>query len=253
MSALEIHELTRVPRTKVYEITQKMILRGMCIKKVMGRKKKYQAVEPKRAFNNLIQEYQNDLDERKELAKTMGKVFYPLYNQGMQSTDVSEYIEIISDLPSIHERYVSLVKNTKFEQLGFVKPPYAYQYRRKKLKEQENVEFKILKKGAVVRVLYEYPAEEDLETTIAHIKKCIAAGEKARVIEKLPIKMYVFDRRYVLMALDNGKSAGSSLTMLVVEHPALAMAVGILFDHLWEKAQDYKTLKSLLRKTKKMA
>ena len=47
LTALEIQGIAHVPRTKVYEITHRMILRNMCIEKQIGSKKKYQAVEPK--------------------------------------------------------------------------------------------------------------------------------------------------------------------------------------------------------------
>jgi sugar-specific transcriptional regulator TrmB len=245
LSALEIHELTKVPRTKVYEITQKMILRGMCIEKQMGRKKKYQAVEPQRAFDNLLGEYEMQLDEKKAIAKTICETVCPIYIRGMKHANMSEYVEIIKDLPSIHERYVSLVKNTRKELVGFVKPPFAYQDRTQKLKEQEKAELSILKKGAIIRVLYEFPGKDNLDDLIEHIKMCIRAGERARVIEEVPIKMYIFDARHVLMALDNVREATSPLTMLVVEHPALAQAVKLLFNHLWEQAHDYKILESM--------
>jgi sugar-specific transcriptional regulator TrmB len=246
LSAMEIHEQTHVPRSKVYEITRNMMLKGMCIEKTMGRNKKYQAVEPRRAFNNILAEQDRILQEKKSIASSISKMFSPLYSQGMQNVSVFEYVEIIRDMASIHERYVSLLKNTRHEQLGFVKPPFSYQVRRK-LQEQENTELEILKKGVMVRVLYEY-SSRDLGELYEHVKKCTSAGERARVVEKLPIKMYVFDRRYVLMALPNRRAATSLLTMLVIDNPALANALKILFDHLWEGAYEYQFIKSLIDK-----
>lgn len=251
LTAMEIHEFTNVPRSKVYEITQKMILRGICIEKLIGRNKKYQAVEPEVALDNLIKEYENDLAAKKELVTEMNKAMKPLYTMGMQNIDTTDYIEVIKDLPSIHERYVSLVRNTKEELVGFVKGPYAHQSSNTKLDEQESAEFKILKRGALVRTLYEYPKEDEMEIQIAHIESCIKAGEHARIYKDVPLKMYIFDTRYVLMALDNVRSTTSPLTMLVIEHPSLAAAAKILFDILWEKADDYTKLKNLIRHGKK--
>jgi sugar-specific transcriptional regulator TrmB len=113
LSALEIHELTKVPRTKVYEVTQKMMLRGMCMEKQMGRKKKYQAIEPQRALSNLVKPLEDQLNEQKNIATDLIKMVDPIYDRGMKKVHNLEYIEIIHDRPSIHERYVSLVKNTK--------------------------------------------------------------------------------------------------------------------------------------------
>lgn len=251
LSAREIHELTGVPRTKVYEITQKMVLRGICISKKVGRKTKYQAVEPKRVFNKLIEEHKQEIKKKENLAKALEKALTPLYHQGMKNVDISDYVEVINDLSSIHERYVSLVKNTKFELLAFVRPPYAYQGRREKLEEQENAEFEILKRNVNVKVLYEYTSEKDLKSLLEHINKCVSAGEKARIIEKLPVKMYVFDRKYVLMALENKKAKKTNLIMLVIEHSGLGKAASMLFEYLWKKAKDYKVLESLIKKKQK--
>lgn len=252
LSALEIHELTNVPRTKVYEVTQKMILRGMCLEKQMGRKKKYQAVEPKRALDNLVKRLEDQLNDQKDIASIVIKMIGPTYCRGMKKVEDLDYIEIINDRPSIHERYVTLVKNTKKELLGFVKPPFAHKPARRKLVEQENAEYDILKKGVIIRVLYEFPDLSEMTERLQHIKSVAKRGERSRVIEHLPIKMYIFDNRYVLMALANTQDAASALTMVVVDHPGLAEAGSLLFHHLWEKAHDWQYLETkFLKKSKR--
>jgi len=253
LSALEIHELTNVPRTKVYEVTQKMMLRGLCLEKQMGRKKKYQAVEPKRALDNLVKPLEAQLHNQQEIAANVTKMIDPIYNRGMKKVENLEYIEIIHDRPSIHERYVNLVRNTKKELLGFVKPPFAHKPTRKKLIEQENAEYDILKKGVIIRVLYEFPDQVEMVERLQHIKSVAKRGERSRVIEHLPIKMYIFDKRYVLMALANSRDAASALTMVVIDHPGLAEAGSLLFHNLWEQAHDWQYLESkFLKRSKKV-
>lgn len=248
LSAMEIHELTGVPRSRIYEIAQKMMQKGMCIEKKAGRSKKYQAVLPKRVFENLIRESKAEHVRKSELAEVMISELSPLYDQGLRNTDVSEYVEIIKDVPSIHERYTDLVRNSRFEILGFVKPPYTHQRGGKKLDQQEDQEISKLSAGVTIKGLYEYEYEDIADFELPHIERCIAAGEQVRFIKKLPVKMYIFDRKFVLMAMSNGESATSPLTMLVVDHPALASASKILFDHMWENALDLDALKSMLEK-----
>jgi sugar-specific transcriptional regulator TrmB len=247
LSALEIHELTKVPRTKVYEVTQKMMLRGMCMEKQMGRKKKYQAIEPQRALSNLVKPLEDQLNEQKNIATDLIKMVDPIYDRGMKKVHNLEYIEIIHDRPSIHERYVSLVKNTKKELLGFVKPPFAHKPAKSKLIEQESAEYGILKKGVIIRVLYEFPDQAEFNERLQHIRSVAKRGERSRVIEHLPIKMYIFDKRYVLMALANAENAASLLTMVVIEHPGLAEAGALLFHYLWDQAHDWQYLESKLK------
>ncbi|MCK4312860.1 MAG: hypothetical protein KAW88_09015, partial [Candidatus Cloacimonetes bacterium] len=168
-----------------------------------------------------------------------------LYESEKSNTDsLEDYIEVLKDRKQIHEMYVSLVRNTKNELIGFAKPPYAHERKRQKMNTQENAEFEILKNGVVVKGLYEFPSKKDIEFITKHIEECIKAGEKARMIEKNPIKMYISDRKYVLMALDNPKFSTSPFTMLLIKHPDLALACRILFDHLWEKAMPFEEFKN---------
>lgn len=239
LTAMEIHKLTNIPRSKVYEITQRMMRRGMCIEKQRGGKKKYQAVEPARVFAQLIKEHASDLQEKKKLAKSFAKIVNPMYNRGSQISD-AEYVEILKGMPSVHERYVNLLNNTKHELLGFVKGPYSWENKMQIVAEQENAEFAMLKRGAVASVLYELPDKERAELVFAHINKCIKKGERARVLEEIPVQMYIFDRNYVLMALRNVKLSGSPFTMLVVDNPGLALAATMLFNYLWDEANEVK-------------
>ncbi len=250
LTAMEIHKLTDVPRTKVYEITQRMIRSGMCIEKQKGGKKKYQAVEPTRVLARLTQEYENELEEKKRLAKSVARMMNPIYNRGSNIVD-EEYVEIIKGMPSVHERYVNLLNNTKRELLGFVKRPIMIRGRQKIVSEQENAEFEMLKRGAIARVLYEIPDKKEIESVFAHIKKCIKKGEKARILEGIPLKMYVFDRRHVLMALENTKIPRSPFTMVVIEHTGLARGATMLFDYLWEKAWEVETYISSKKKSRR--
>jgi len=247
LTAIEIQKTAHVPRTKVYEITHKMILSNMCIEKQIGGRKKYQAVEPKKFLKSLMKKNERELIEKRKLAGEIEKIASPEYARGMQKTDISKSVEIIRDQPSIHERYLNLLRNTKKELVGLVKPPYVHQYNELRLGEQDEIMFRKIKKGVKVRMLYEIPVKK-IKWTYSYIKKCVERGEKARVIASVPAKINIFDQRYIVVALTNLKPGASPLTMFVIEHPPLARAGKILFDYLWAQAQNYHSLKSLIRK-----
>lgn len=248
LTALEIQKIAHVPRTKVYEITHRMTLRNMCLEKQIGSKKKYQAVDPAKFLNGFMSDKEKELNDKRNIADGIKKMAIPAYEQGIKHFDSLENVEIIKDLPSIHERFVSLMKNTKKELIGLGKAPYSHQYDETRLKEQDDAVHEKVKKGVEVRVVYEIPAKDKLEWTYNQIRKCVKAGEKARVIESLPIKVYIFDERYILMALTNVKSDydNSRLVMFVVDHPPLAYLGKALFEQLWKQAKDYRILKSLI-------
>ncbi len=239
LTATEISKLTNVPRTKIYSVLNNLVKGGLCTR-VPGKFKKFKALNPKIAFSNFFHE----LEEKKEHLTHLSESLESLYESEKSYKDTLEdYIEVLKDRKQIHERYVSLVRNTKKEFIGFAKPPYAHEHKRQKMNMQENAEFEILKKGVVVKGLYEFPSKKDIEFITKNIEECIKAGEKARMIEKNPIKMYISDRKYVLMALDNPKFSTSPFTMLLIKHPDLALACRILFDHLWEKAMPFEEFK----------
>lgn len=239
LNATEISKLSEVPRTKIYSVLENLVKKGFC-SRIPGNVKKYKALNPKVAFSNLIYEIEEKRENITHLVESL-ETFYETEKRGMDSLD--DYIEILTNNNQIHERYVSLVKNTKHEFICFVKPPYTVASNKQKLNTQENVEFEILRKNVIAKVLYEYPDEEDMEWLINHIEKCIKAGEKARIIEKIPVKMYISDRRYVLMALHNLELSTSPFTMILIEHPDLALANKILFEHLWERAMTLEEFK----------
>jgi sugar-specific transcriptional regulator TrmB len=248
LSAMEIQEIAHVPRTKVYEFTHKMIAKNMCIEKHVGAKRKYQAVEPKKFLQNLLKTQEQEVSEKKRLVRELEQMTAPLYNHSSRSTELSENIEIIKNLASIHERYLSFVRMVKKDIVGLVKPPYAHQYNQEKLHEQDETLFAKLKKGLRVRLVYEKPSADKMEWLCSYISQCVRAGEQARVIEKLPMKVYIFDQRYILLMLANVKTEVSPLTMFVVDHSPLASLGIALFDALWKQAQDYRVLQTLIKR-----
>lgn len=249
LSAIEIQELTHVPRTKVYEIMQQMIIRGLCIEKRMGRSKRYQAVEPKRAFEIMLHEQERELESRRELAKEVDNMLKPLYKQGMQKVELSENIEIMKDLKAIHERYINLLKATKKTMIAFAKPPSAHANKTIRIRQQMNALFEILEQDIDVRMLFELADKRFMDAEAIRIQQMINAGCQARILEQVPIKAYVFDDTYVLMALDNPLSQDLTLTMVLVEHKTLAITFRILFDHLWDQAKDNQ-IYDFLRRSK---
>ena len=240
LKATEISKLTNVPITKIYSVLNNLVKGGLCTR-VPGKFKKFKALNPEIAFSN----FSHELEEKKEHLTLLSESLESLYESEKSDTDsLDDYIEVFKDRKQIHEMYVSLVRKTKNELIGFAKPPYAHERKRQKMNTQENTEFEILRKGVVVKGLYELPSTKDMEFITNHIEECIKAGEKARIIEKNPLKMYISDKKYVLMALDNPKFSTSPFTMLLIKHTDLAMACSILFDHLWEKAMPFEEFKN---------
>jgi len=247
LSALEIQAIAHVPRTKVYEITHRMIMNNMCIEKRIRGRKKFQAAEPEQFFRNLMKKRERELARQREIAKEIEEIASLKYRRNLETTDFAKSIEEIADQSSIYERYVSLLKNTRKELIGFVKPPYFHRYQESKLNEQDDIMFQKVKKGMKVSILYEIPKQK-IAWTSNYIQRCVEKGEKARLISDIPAKIYIFDGERMALILPNGKHSKTQFTMFVINHTALAQAGKSFFNYLWKQALDYRVLASRIKK-----
>ncbi len=66
------------------------------------------------------------------------------------------------------------------------------------------------------------------------MRRFVEAGEQARFVDELPLKLVIIDERIVHVRHGGPGRAGPDLTMLVVEHPALAQILKIAFMQVWE-------------------
>ena len=87
------------------------------------------------------------------------------------------------------------------ELLIFTKPPYA-------VEPGENTEgLELLSRGVVARSFYERSVYDD-RAVVAAVRQFIEAGEQARVVDHLPLKLVVIDER-VARLHDGGPRRGS--------------------------------------------
>lgn len=242
LSALEIQEIAHVPRTKVYEITRKMAAKNMCIEKQVNARRQYQAVEPQKCLNHLLDVREKAMNDNRRIVHELQREITPWFERSRYGMGHSESIEIIKNLPSIRERYLTLLAKAKDELIGLVKPPFIHQYEDVRIRAQDELLVSRMRKGLKARMVYEMPAEDRREWFFSYIRKCKQAGEQARVIERLPMKVYIFDRQYILMMLANARTEISPITMFVVDHPPLAVLGIALFEALWKEARDYRIL-----------
>jgi sugar-specific transcriptional regulator TrmB len=257
LTVSEVSKIAGIPRTNAYEALAKLLSRGMCTAKP-GQTKKYTATDPELLKEKFLGEAQRTSQEELEtLKKKEGEILQkrqatehdisavleelrPQYEKSRLETNPLDYIEIIKDPHQIHKRFLQLVAGAREEILVFTKAPFAASP--EKSQEQLAQETDILKRGVKTRSIYEIE-ESDRGWLFEHLKRAAKAGEKARVIKELPMKMAIFDSRIVLYVLEDPASKQTSLTTQIVEHRALAKTLRVVFEAFWEKAEDYHILK----------
>ncbi|HEY2984769.1 MAG TPA: hypothetical protein VGJ38_11490, partial [Jatrophihabitantaceae bacterium] len=111
------------------------------------------------------------------------------------------------------------------EMLIFAKPPVAVGI-------NKNVIGLELAKRGVIRSIYEFSFLQDDEQ-LAGVVAFLDAGEHARFVEKLPMKLGIIDERLVLFTLPAPIAGREDLTTMVVEHPYLARTLKLAFESIW--------------------
>ncbi len=238
-TASDLQKAVNIPRTKIYEVLNKMVSRNICTEKKLGKNKMYEAVEPRLAMERIYENYKNELNQKKEIIDQLSEVFTPIFENSKAIINPLDFIEVMEEKTQIHRRYIKSVSNTRVEMLTFNKGPYASD-NRERLKEQEDEEAKLLKRGGSSKGIYQFKEFEEIDWLYESVKMSVRDGEKARVVESLPIKMLIFDDEKVMFPLEQPIKISNDLTMIYIEHKQLAAACRILFDHMWNSGVDFE-------------
>ncbi|MFJ9680628.1 LuxR family transcriptional regulator [Streptomyces sp. NPDC101194] len=92
-----------------------------------------------------------------------------------------------------------------------------------------------LARGVTQRVVYSRESLEHPGHLKDVIEPCIKAGEQARVVPSVPVKLVIIDEAYALVSLSI-KEADVHNTMLVVQPCGLLSALVALFEQSWQSA-----------------
>jgi sugar-specific transcriptional regulator TrmB len=236
-TVLELQEAVNIPRTKIYEVLNKLVSRNICLEKKLGKNKLYEAVEPQIALGRVVDSYKKEVERKEALINQVSEVFTPIFKNSKSIINPLEFIDVMTEKIQIHRRYAACVRSTKREMLTLNKGPYACDTS-DRLQEQEDEEFKLLKRGGSCKDIYELVELKEVDWLLSSVKKSLKLGQQARVVKKLPIKMLVFDQEKVMFALEQPVPISNELTMIYIEHKQLAEACSILFYHLWDQGVD---------------
>lgn len=256
LSAVEVAKLSGIPRGRVYEILDNLLMKGLC-QSVHGKVKRYKASDPAilgerietkiRKAEDEISRKTRGLDNLRRKSKETIKNLIPLYEKSRNNNSPLDYIEIIKNPFQVFKKFMQLCSEAKEEILVLTKPPKRVPSKEMQKEYDEAIaqEINIFKNGIKGRCIYELPLNEDMNKwQLEMIKRAVSAGEEARVIKEIPIFMAIFDSRVVMTTLEDPVSRQPSITTQVIEHCSLAKALKISFETLWERAEDYHVLES---------
>jgi sugar-specific transcriptional regulator TrmB len=224
-TAAQVARQAGLPRQRIYDVLGSLVEKGLASARP-GSVVKYAAVAPELAVDRLIQAHRQELSELESEARAMVDAMMPAFEAGQSHTDPLEYIEVLRDRRAINERFAELQSQVKDEILVFTKPPYA-------TPPQENVEGQKVARAHKARSLYELSAFDD-PSFIAGVRAFVQAGEEARFVPELPLKLVIIDETIVMFGMEDPVAGSSDLTIVVVEHPSLAQTLKLAFEATWQ-------------------
>ncbi|HEY1421531.1 MAG TPA: helix-turn-helix domain-containing protein [Candidatus Dormibacteraeota bacterium] len=230
-TAAQVARQAELPRQRIYDVLESLVSKGMAAARP-GRVIKYAATEPTIAIRRLVAARREELADLETAAsRTIGSLA-SMYAAGQQHTDPMDYIEVLREPRAINARFDELQSTAKREILVFTKPPYAKP-------PQENVEGLSVARRLEARGLYEESVFDE-PNVVAGVRTFIQAGEKARVVKELPMKLVIIDAAIVMFGMQDPVASGSDLTIMVVDHPSLAAVLRMAFDAYWALGVDFE-------------
>jgi sugar-specific transcriptional regulator TrmB len=224
-TAAQVARQASLPRQRIYDVLGSLVQKGLASSRP-GAVVKYAAIAPEPAIERLIASRREAMAALERDAGALVAALTPEFAAGQAHSDPLEYIEVLRDRGAINERFAELQAGVKREILVFTKPPYA-------TPPQENVEGIEVTRSHVARSVYEYSVFDDPETTQG-VRRFIEAGEEARFVEFVPLKLVIIDEAIVMFGMQDPVGGASELTIMVVEHPALASTLKLAFQSVWD-------------------
>ncbi|SCE94944.1 Sugar-specific transcriptional regulator TrmB [Micromonospora viridifaciens] len=171
------------------------------------------------------------LHQQQELEKLRLRMLelMDVYRASTDTSDVDRLIEILRGRETIAQRVEHMQCTAKDEMMFFDCPPYLNG------RPQVEAEVELLQKGIRFRTMYDHRALEFGEGMgIRAIEKLVVAGEEARSLPELPMKLAIADHKLALIPL---AATTPAVETAVLVHPcALLDALIMLFETLWARA-----------------
>lgn len=229
-TAAQIARTAGLPRQRIYDVLASLVEKGLASARP-GTVVKYAALAPELAVERLVASRRTEMAALERDAGDIIGRLGPEFQAGRAHSDPLEYIEVLRDRGAINERFAELQAAVKEEILVFTKPPYA-------TPPQENVEGIEVARTHVARSIYEHTVLDD-PAMAAGIRRFIDAGEEARFVDHVPLKLVIIDEAIVMFGMQDPVAGTQDLTIMVVEHPALAHTLKLAFNRVWERGLDY--------------
>ncbi|MFJ9456242.1 helix-turn-helix domain-containing protein [Kitasatospora sp. NPDC101447] len=181
-------------------------------------------VEPTVALEFLAHSRAAELREAQQAAVNA----YGGYRRSVSPQPTENLVEVVTG-DSIVERIETIEAAAESEVLRFDSPPYHTN------RAANPIQIENLRQGVAYRVVYSRSAVQDAAYYAVNIKPCIAAGEQARILPTVPVKLTIFDGRLAIVSMSFVEAEVND-SLLLVRPSSLLSALTGLFEASWRTA-----------------
>jgi sugar-specific transcriptional regulator TrmB len=229
--ALELAARAHVPRQKIYEVLDSLLEKGFA-RVVQEKTKLFSAVPPDQAIPSYLarraEALEQQLADQSRAAKEMVGDLMGAYAEAQGGRGTLDYLRIIGDPGQVASQFRAMLADASREYLEFSRPPYAVD------PLDAELILKARARGVNCRLLVERGTlDGQHQEFLADYR---TAGVEVREIDKVPMKMALFDARQGLIALLDPVITKPTWTSIVFDHSGMAEAMKGLFEDYWGRA-----------------
>jgi len=188
-----------------------------------GPQRRYAAVDPEIALDTPLADYEGQLRRAREHVAQLAHQ----HRSRSQDGDRATLVEVVTGQRAVLQRITQLQYGAREEICCLDKPPYLDS------PGTAATDVELLERGVPCRTIYERASVEH-PGGLLEVEVLLAAGQQARVLPSIPMKLYLVDRRHAVLPLQ--REPASVESAVVVHAPALLAALSTLFEGLWERA-----------------
>ena len=226
--ALELAARAHVPRQKIYEVLDSLVEKGFS-QVVQEKTKLFSAVDPSLAIPAYLarrsKALQNELLEQARLANGLIEDLRAAYQEGQGGGGTLDFLNLVNDPTQTAVHYRRMLSGVSKQYEEFSRPPFAVDPLDEQLVREAAA------RGIGCRLLIEAGPLDDEHR--GRLNDYRTSGVQIRFLDRLPLKLAIFDGKCGLVALLDPVLTKPSWTAVVFEHDGLAEAMSGLFESYW--------------------
>lgn len=234
-SAPDLARLAGIHRTSVYPVLQELSARGLA-QPLPGPKPVWASPGRDEVLERLKAPQEEHL---RALASRIDQTRELLTEVAPPVSGPLPYLHFIRGAAQTKATYNRFLKEATTEVLVCNRPPYSWTPG-----QTNRAVLAMLARKVAVRALYDAAGLQSPEAAAFRREHegYMAAGVEARVVDRLPIKLVVVDRRIAMVAMadSNAPDAGYP-DVLHIDNPSYAEAHAAIFEHYWSIGWPYQT------------